>query len=536
MNGTILIIGYVIIIMILMVLSVYMIVYFQHPDDKNQAYFPKITVLLGMVIAGATIMLLPVDVANRAEYAGCTGYDMGPCGELNMIAIWDTMYWLIVIMLVVFIPLSTFFYEADDGSVTGAKNSRLKEALISEVFVILIVSAVFTGLYQGYGTTTIPVVEYRAPPLGDAPFYTALPSPTGNFTINQFQSMTQSDVDFALLIDKTQTNKIETMDVSVITFMACLICFIGWFLFALFCGIGISALPLDLVLAFFNKPHRLDAVEFVKMQKSLQKRVNTLVDIGELLKREREQDALNAGNNKKCFSLPSPSNMKKRNAKHTMFLEFKQAVHLLEIDTNEFHTCSDTYKKFNPLLPYVWLFFGILSFVLSIFWVLQCCLYVLPDTPVHPFLNQYLVMFDTIFPLFGVVTVAVFIMYLMLCTVKGCFKFGLRCFCFQLYPMQIDKTYMSAFLFNLSLILLCVLPCIQFSTAAFGSYTRYSNAAQMYGVEMMYIGFFQWFWETKFFYYAWITIVGLTALYLAIKPKEARHDGVALRDRLENVD
>lgn len=55
---------------LLLVASVYFIVLYQHPDDRNEAWFPKLTVLLGLVLAGATVLLLPLDVANNEGYAG----------------------------------------------------------------------------------------------------------------------------------------------------------------------------------------------------------------------------------------------------------------------------------------------------------------------------------------------------------------------------------------------------------------------------------------------------------------------------------
>lgn len=55
---------------ILFVISLYLLVYYQHPDDKNDAYFPKVVVLFGFVLAGATTLLLPLDVANNEGYAG----------------------------------------------------------------------------------------------------------------------------------------------------------------------------------------------------------------------------------------------------------------------------------------------------------------------------------------------------------------------------------------------------------------------------------------------------------------------------------
>lgn len=55
---------------ILLVAGVYLIVYYQHPDDRNEAYVPKVVVLLGFALAGGTVLLLPLDVANKEGYAG----------------------------------------------------------------------------------------------------------------------------------------------------------------------------------------------------------------------------------------------------------------------------------------------------------------------------------------------------------------------------------------------------------------------------------------------------------------------------------
>ena len=56
--------------LILLVASFYLLIHYQHPDDKNDAYFPKAVVILGFVLAGGTVLLLPLDVANREGYSG----------------------------------------------------------------------------------------------------------------------------------------------------------------------------------------------------------------------------------------------------------------------------------------------------------------------------------------------------------------------------------------------------------------------------------------------------------------------------------
>lgn len=60
----------VISVFLLCVVGLYLVVKYQHPDDKNDAYIPKLVVLFGFVLAGGTVLGLPLDVANNEGYAG----------------------------------------------------------------------------------------------------------------------------------------------------------------------------------------------------------------------------------------------------------------------------------------------------------------------------------------------------------------------------------------------------------------------------------------------------------------------------------
>jgi LMBR1-like membrane protein len=56
--------------LILLVVGVYLVIYYQHPDDKNESYAAKLVVIFGFVLAGGTVLMLPLDVANNEGYAG----------------------------------------------------------------------------------------------------------------------------------------------------------------------------------------------------------------------------------------------------------------------------------------------------------------------------------------------------------------------------------------------------------------------------------------------------------------------------------
>jgi LMBR1 domain-containing protein 1 len=336
-----------------------------------------------------------------------------------------------------------------------------------------------------------------------------------------------------------ETNSVDpemgtvTLSVEPAVFFAGLMAWMGWFLFALFGGIGMAALPLDLILAFVDRPRHMDAVEFAEAQVMLRDRVNELVNVGELLKLEREDQAQQNGGKKGGYF-----NREARKAaseeKKTM-LQFKQAVYLLEEDAEDFANCTENYKNYNVLIPIGCLLGGICAFIISIFWVLHIILYMLPSTPVTPFLNNYFEWFDSWFPLFGVLSVAIFSFYLLICALKGCFKFGLRFMFFQIHPMKLNKTYMSSFLFNIALVLLCALPVVQFSVSAFEDYAANSTVNQMFNVQLEYIKFFGWFWRSNFFVYALLVLILLTCIYLGCRPRDTSgSNSLQLRDRLRS--
>jgi len=60
----------IVIIVILAILSVgvalYLLIAYQHPEDKNQAWFPKLVVLVGITLSIWTVLLFPLDIANRS--------------------------------------------------------------------------------------------------------------------------------------------------------------------------------------------------------------------------------------------------------------------------------------------------------------------------------------------------------------------------------------------------------------------------------------------------------------------------------------
>ena len=92
--------------------ALYLLIIYQHLEDKNQAWFPKIVVLTGMTIAIWTVLLFPLDIANRES---CSS---NLAAEYCTFAIPSKLLWYILYIVnasFVFglIPFTMFYYEAD---------------------------------------------------------------------------------------------------------------------------------------------------------------------------------------------------------------------------------------------------------------------------------------------------------------------------------------------------------------------------------------------------------------------------------------
>jgi LMBR1 domain-containing protein 1 len=110
-NLALVIVAAVVSVVVLFV-SLYLLVNYQHPDDANQAYFPKLVVLVGLTVAILSILMLPADVANRqacrrAVYSGACHL------TLPMKTLWIVVYIVDAVLVFLVIPFAMFYYEGD---------------------------------------------------------------------------------------------------------------------------------------------------------------------------------------------------------------------------------------------------------------------------------------------------------------------------------------------------------------------------------------------------------------------------------------
>ena len=362
---------------VLLVANLYVLVEFQHVDDKNQAYLPKFLVIFGLLLIEITILLFPLDVQNQGGGVGCDQGWNDNCGNLDMHLAWSIMYCMIAIMVIVVMPFAIFYYEADDG--LDPSKSPACNAASYTTCTLVISLVVLLCMFFLLGETEIPVESYET-------------------TLSSFQdvSVTTACASLGLpsctsasddLVNVGGSSETVVLTVSFPVYVMALMAFVGWWFFTVFAGVGMASLPVDLIMSFVYRPKRLDKKRFELEEKGIMKRSADLIEIAQLMKKERQD-----------FSRGSHSmfERRKRRQQDTVTLnKFKQMVYILEQDYEDLKLCYHNHKNFNPLMPYVRLALGILAAVLSILWILQIILFILVDPPATGFLNEYFEFFDS---------------------------------------------------------------------------------------------------------------------------------------------
>jgi LMBR1 domain-containing protein 1 len=463
----VLIVGMSVVMFLTLIASLYILVYFQHEEDRNTAWVPKVVVLIGLSLACWVVMALPLDIANSKVGGG-----------LRIDIVWQVLYTTIAIWCMVVIPFAIFYYESEDPE---QKKSAMWAA-VKWTLASTVVSGVVTFIMWAFlGTALIPVSQYSVSTLiedGDMTYMKTCQNVLCGFT-----------------------PAVLTIGVTPVVYVVAMITFLGWFLFVVFGGIGLAALPLDLFSEYANRPVPMNLEDYAKQKMILNERARALIEIGQR------------------FSSREKRTQKTRRT----YNKFKQAVYFLDKDWDKVKLA---YKKRggNPLMHLLNLVLGVIASALSLLWLIHVFAYVFITPPRTTFLNGYFVALDKFFPLFGTLTYAIFALYLLFCVMKGNIKFGLRVFFFQIHPMQLGNTMMNSLLFNTELILLCSVSVVHFCQRAFDVYTRLTDIDQLLGNQVENLRFLRYFFQNGVFIYIFIGLACLSFMYLLTFPKEQKQE------------
>ena len=488
--------------LIMVLFNVMIVRYYNDKDDDWQAYFPKTVAVLALTFAEATIFLLPLDVANGGGAVGCGAWldDKGLCGNLQLDLVWQIVVVAVVVFVVFIIPFAISYYQSYDVDLDGKETmsccDKVCRAFKCQILSFLILVPVMFIMYAFLNKTAVPLYENKEK----------------NVNALQFHSYTMGT---AAVVKETwkPVDEYERKDLRMPTsfpiYVIASFSFLGSIFFAMYAGIGLIAIPMDFILGWKLRPKPMEEKNFIKYKIELGRQAKELNDLGEMMKKE--------------YRAKTNSERKKRQSADKKALkQFKMALLQLEKEWEETKLCEESAYFKNPTLlntlwPWIQLILGIVSSIISFFWILHICLFQLPVTfgarSLTPFLNSYFQSFDSWFPLFGVLSVGIFTFYMLLAVMLGNFKFGMRILIIPLHPMVKGKTLMNTILFNINLVLLCTIPTLQFAVDAFQEYARLTDINTIINVQIRYLEFYQFFYANNIFVLVMLGFASLAFLY-----------------------
>ncbi|KMZ58359.1 LMBR1-like membrane protein [Zostera marina] len=481
----------IVVCVLVFLFNVYLLVNYQHPDDANQAYFPKFIVVLGLSIAAISILMLPADVANRQACRHAI-YN-GACNlTLPMKDLWLAIYIADALLVFFVIPFAMFYYEGDqDKSVW----KRIKSALIWVTLTAIICGVLLGILYELVGKVDFTVRH--------------LSSTVRDFPRTWTTSSRQPCIDprskqCAAYSSGAASEKIWTMRTTFPEYVVALATIIGSVLFSIFGGVGIFALPLGLIFSFIRRPKAvITRSQYIKGATDLGKKARDLKKAVDTLRQEERSGSKGKSWRKNIKSVE----------KELLILEDDvKALEEMYPQGEEAET-SWAITVLGYLAKFV---LGILGFIVSVAWVAHIIIYLLIDPPLSPFLNEVFVKLDDVWGLIGTAAFAFFCFYLLLAVIAGAMLIGLRLVFITIHPMKWGGTLMNSFLFNVGLILLCSISVIQFCATAFGYYAQATSAQEIFGHTLQSLRGIKYLYKYNVFPYIFLGFAIITLVYYLI--------------------
>ncbi|CAA2979740.1 LIMR family At5g01460 [Olea europaea subsp. europaea] len=477
----------IVVCVLVFIFNLYLLVNYQHPDDANQAYFPKFVVVLGLSVAAISILMLPADVANRQACRHAI-YN-GACNlTLPMKDLWLAIYIIDAILVFFVIPFAMFYYEGDMDNVW----KRMKSALLWVITTAIVCALVLGILYGLVGKVDFTVRHLSS---STEPF----PS-TWGLTRGQ-QCVGSGARQCSAYSASASSETTWTMRTTFPEYVVALATIAGSVLFTIFGGVGIACLPLGLIFSFIRRPKAvITRSQYIKEATELSKKARELKKAADALHQEERSG--------------SKGRKWRKNVKAV-----EKELLLLEEDVKALEEMYPQGEKAEAswamtVLGYLAkLVLGVLGLIVSVAWIAHIVIYLLIDPPISAFLNEIFIKLDDVWGLLGTAAFAFFCFYLLLAVIAGAMMLGLKLVFITIHPMKWGATLMNSFLFNVGLILLCSISVIQFCATAFAYYAQATAAQEIFGHTLQSLRGIKYLYKYNVFQIGFIVLAGLTFVY-----------------------
>ena len=207
-------------------------------------------------------------------------------------------------------------------------------------------------------------------------------------------------------------------------------------MFVLFGGIGLAALPLDFFYDFHSRPIKMSSAEIAVLKRSLIIETKKVKELARTVLTLEEKGAKKK-TSKKAINIVFSHEKREYNES---LRKLRAAVCIIDNDYQSIEIQAELNDQ-SVLLYWLGLPVGIICLCLSLCWFIHILLYfviTINGAPISRFLNNLLLyMVENNLSFLATGFFAIFCLYLLLATIKGNLKFGLRIFlCFSVHPMK----------------------------------------------------------------------------------------------------
>ena len=489
----------ILIIIAFLIINLYIIAYYCHPDDKGSVggWVLKIIVIIGLTLSWIQVLLLPLDVSNNRTFGG----------GMDMHCFWYSIYIITLIYIFIISPIAKFYYETDETWSIKEKIGHSLCMVAVQLIIFIILAIIF---YVTCKKAKIPAYAINC---------------------SYAQNLSSSFTDYSENAKCNMSRENLQIETNFIVICIAVLLFFAWIIFAIFGGIGLASVPIDLFYAFATRPKHINSNDIINRKVKLMKSVEELKKLGEEVKRMEIQ-----GFNRKCIFV------KERREYDRKLNQFRSGYTLVNKEFKIVNAENEARKEGNCV--FIWYYallpLGILSTIASILWIIQfiCSFFVRSHGRAGVmFLSTMFIFFqDHDCAFLSFIIFAILNLYLLFCTLKGNFKFGFRVLCCsQFYPMKKNGTYMNSFLFNICLILFASCAITHFSSECFYDYVAFTDLDIIFYVIINHLPFFEFFYDNHIFQIILFIIFVISLIYFIIKPRDSIKALIHRNNTLDNT-
>jgi LMBR1 domain-containing protein 1 len=301
---------------------------------------------------------------------------------------------------------------------------------------------------------------------------------------------------------------------------------VGYLIFVICGGWGLTALPVSLIKAFITRPKRITGVQFQDNKAALRTKLEQLIEIGQKLQEAQDSDLLKAKD-------------------AILFNDFKDATYKIENDWKILHKSYFDLGG-SVIFPFIQLIAGIFCLCISLLWIVQIiCYMIVPGPPIsigplYGFLNIAFAAMDTAtnnFPVFGALFYLLMTLYLLCCVLAGTTLFSQSIPFVSVHPMRYRDTMMNSILFNTGIFLFSSISVNQFAEQAFAGYARTTALDGLFNVAIRHLKYIYWYFFSIPYAFLAMSIVGFVLTFICCRPRSQQEkDLSAVLARLSQVE